>query len=361
MAKTIYELPQIITQLAKDERLLFDRIFSYDASQVKFQVPASMRTYCERFFGSVEAVQEQRPIKITNKVTLETSIFNKLRARRPQSYNDAILEDQIEAERKNDPFADPEQGTAADVFGRIEGEYCLTASNVAKFDAWHSVTIFNEYHPLKFTAPQVVDYLMTARAWAEEAHNQDDKACYFFFMWNCMLRAGASLLHGHAQMTLTHQQHYGKIERLRRDAIEYKRQHKRNFFNDFVQIHRALGLTVTPADHVVALVPLTPVAEREIWLISDLWSPELAVALYEALDFYKKTGAVAFNVAAYVPPIAATPSGEDWSEFPTIIRLVDRGEPMARSSDFGAMNIFAANPMINDPFEVAAGFQKSLS
>lgn len=360
MANTVYDLPELITRLAKEERQLFDRLFSVDAAQAKMNIPPSMYAYCEKFFGSVEAVLHQRPVKVTNRITLETSIFNALRSKRPQSYNNHALEDLIEAERHFDPFAHPLEGTAADSFDRVYGEYCVTASNIAKFDTWHSVVIFNEYNPLNLGPEEIIDYLMTAREWAEHVQEQDEQARYFFFMWNSLFRAGASLMHGHAQMTVARQQHYGRVERLRRDNQEYNRQYRRSFFNDLVQAHRLLGLTAKPADRVVAFAPLTPLGEREIWLVSDLWSPELGLALYQALAYYKSAGAVAFNVGAYVPPIGPPPGREDWGDFPVILRLVDRGDPQARSSDIGALNLFGATPVINDPFEVARGFQKHL-
>lgn len=361
MARSIYELHDVIKGLSKDEKTLFERLFNYDIAQSQIIVGPEMQAYCERFFGSVQAVEQQRPVKITNKFTLETAIFNQLRGRRPQTYNTSVLEDLIEAERKNDPFANPFTGTTEDVFGRVRGQHSVTAANIAKFDTWHSVTIFNEYHPLKFSAEQIIDYLMTARAWAEEVHRQDENASYFFFLWNCLHKAGATILHGHAQMTVTRFQHYGRVERLRRDAQDYARQTRRSFFNDMAQIHRALGLSATVADRVMAFASLTPLAEREIWLMSDLWSPELALGLYNVLEYYKSVGAVAFNVAAYLPPIAEPPGGEDWGDFPVLLRVVDRGDPLARSNDFGALNIFAATALINDPFEVAAGLQKFLN
>jgi hypothetical protein len=360
LANTVYDLPEFITRLAKEERQLFDRLFNVDAAQAKMDIPPAMYGYCEKFFGSVEAVLHQRPVKVTNKISLETSIFNALRSKRPQSYRTSALEEVIEAERRFDPFAQPLEGTSADSFGRVYGDYCVTASNIAKFDTWHSVVIFNEYNPLKFQAAEIIDYLMTAREWAEHVQEQDEQARYFFFMWNSLFRAGASLIHGHAQMTVTRQQHYGRVERMRRDNLEYTRQHRRSFFNDLVHAHRLLGLTATPADRVVAFANLTPLAEREIWLVSDLWSPELGLALYHALAYYKTVGAVAFNVGAYVPPIGPPPGREDWGDFPVILRLVDRGDPQARSSDIGALNLFGATPVINDPFEVARGFQKYL-
>jgi hypothetical protein len=360
LVRSVYEIHEVVKSLAKDEKALFDRLFNYDIAQAQVRIPPEMRAYCEKYFGTVSAVENQRPVKITNRVTLDTAIFNQLRARRPQVFNNATLEEIIEGERPHDPFSAPFTGTSEDIFGRVQGQHSITASNVAKFDTWHGVTIFNEYHPLKFNAEQIVDYLMTARAWAEHVYQQDPDAPYFFFLWNSLFKAGATITHGHAQMTATRYQHYGRVERLRRDANEYARQQRRSYFNDIIQVHRALGLSATPADRVIAFANLTPVAEREIWLVSDLWSPELALGLYNVLAYYKSVGAVAFNVAGFMPPIGQPPGGEDWGDFPVILRVVDRGDPLARFSDFGAMNLFAAGVVANDPFDVAAGLRQSL-
>ena len=109
----------------------------------------------------------------------------------------------------------PETGTAADLFGRIHGQHSTTASNIAKYDGWHGVVVFENHHPLRFTEEEVADYIDTAQDWARRAHEADPEACYPFFLWNCLWRSGASILHGHAQMTLTRGMHYVKIEALR--------------------------------------------------------------------------------------------------------------------------------------------------
>ena len=57
-------------------------------------------------------------------------------------------------------FARPLTDTTADVFGRIQGRFCVTASNVAKYDAWHGLIIPNEAQPLHFSAEQLEDCLL---------------------------------------------------------------------------------------------------------------------------------------------------------------------------------------------------------
>ena len=60
----------------------------------------------------------------------------------------------------------------------------------------------------------------------------------------------------------------------------------------------------------------------------------------------------AFNVAIALPPLG--PTLEDWRAMPIIARIADRGDPLTTRGDMGAMELFAANVITADPFEVAA-------
>jgi hypothetical protein len=62
-------------------------------------------------------------------------------------------------------------------------------------------------------------------------------------------------------------------------------------------------------------------------------------------------GVVAHNMALYLPPLA--PDGEDWRRFAPHARIVDRGDPANRTSDIGAMELYAASVIASDPFRVA--------
>jgi hypothetical protein len=62
-------------------------------------------------------------------------------------------------------------------------------------------------------------------------------------------------------------------------------------------------------------------------------------------------GVSSFNVAFYLPPLASTE--EDWSSFPVVIHVVDRGNPASRTSDIGAMELYAVPVVSSDPFRVA--------
>lgn len=311
-----------------------------------------MRAWIERSFGSVSAVTEQRIVKVTDRITLEGTLFNELRASRPLDTAIAVdLEKEIAA-TTGDPFCSPESGTPADVFGRVRGEYAITASNIAKYDGFHGVIVFDEHDPLRLSPEKVSDYMAVGLEWCRRAHETDSEARYPFLMWNCLWRAGGSIIHGHAQATVTRDTHYPKIERLRRDAAGYAAEHDSNYFDDLYRVHEALGLGI-PLGGVRAFASLTPIKEKEIVVIgASLPDDTLGRAVGTLLQRYVGSlGVRAFNVAFLMPPLVATDEG--WSGFPVVVKIVDRGDPANRTSDIGAMELYAASVVASDPFRVA--------
>jgi hypothetical protein len=71
-----------------------------------------------------------------------------------------------------------------------------------------------------------------------------------------------------------------------------------------------------------------------------------------------RLGITSFNVAIYLAPLAAT--AEDWSDFPAIVRIVDRGDPTTRTADVGAMELYAASVVASDPFWLAGQLREHM-
>jgi hypothetical protein len=354
----IADLNSLVAALPCEEEARFKRIFHLSATCGEIIPPASMHNWLVRYFGSTDAVGRQCIVKITNRFTLEGALFNALRAQRPLQAPPAEtnVQEQLES-RENCDFCHVYQGTPADVFGRVEGKHSITASNVAKFDGWHAVVVYDEHHPLHFSVDEIVDYVDTAQKWAQAAHAIDPQACYPFFLWNCLWRSGASILHGHAQMMLTRELHYGKVEHWRQAAIRYRVAHNADYFADLVNIHRALGLSI---DHGAATIfpSLTPLKEKETLIIAPHLDRDLESALYRVLrTFVDQLEVQSFNVALYQPPLGHTP--EDWDGFPCIFRILDRGSLQSRTSDVGAMEFFAQSVVASDPFRVADALRSS--
>ena len=355
----ITNVDTVVASLPMAERELFERIYEIGVAKGQLKPPQSMKPWIEEHFGSVDKTLEQRIVRVTNLVTLEEALFNRLRARRPEGKSLAREPSDSETEELQDePFHDPLAATPEDTFGRVRGKHCITASNVAKYEGFHGVIIFTEPNSLRFTREQVIDYIDTGWRWAQKAHAADPAARYFFFMWNCGGRAGASIPHGHAQVMLGRRRHYAKVEQLRRAALSYRDRYGASYFDDLYRVHRALGCGFEK-EGVRVMAYLTPVKEKEVVLIARELGRSLKERLYEVLACFRdQMGVTSFNAALFLPPIASVE--EDWGGFPAIARLVDRGNPRSKASDIGAMELYASSVISSDPFDVAQVVREAL-
>jgi len=355
---SITDLPRLVAALPAESQERFNRIFHLSAPTGHLSPPRVMHPWIRKYFGSLEAVTSQQIIKLTNVVTWEGALYNDLRARRPMEVREHDAVRHIIQNNGTGPFSKPEDGTPADTFGRVQGRHSITASNIAKYDEFHGLVIFDEHDPLRLDREAVSDYLDTALAWAAKAHATDPSARYFFFMWNCLWKSGASITHGHAQMTLTRDMHYAKVESLRRAALAYRQQHGATYFDDLYTVHRDLGLTFD-ADGLRSLAYLTPIKEKEVLLIAADVSASLKEQIYHVLcTFTQELNVLSFNLALYMPPLDI-PEGEDWSHFPVLVRIVDRGDLGNRVTDFGGMELYAQSVIGTDPFFVAHSLRQN--
>ena len=354
-------LPSILNLREQAERLppedaeRFRRIYGVAESVGRLRVPSTMAPWVERTFGSVAAVESQRIVRVANLVTGESAIFNELRALRPMRVSEPALGG-LDDELANDAWARPEESTPEDLFGRLRNDIALTAANVAKYDALHSLLIFNEPNPLRFDRASVRGCVALANRWFAAAHGADPNAVYPLFLWNCLWRAGGSIVHGHAQVQLAQGRHYARIESLRRAAAAYRAEHSADYFADLAAVHTALGLAHERGS-VCVLASLTPAKEKETLILSPSFDEEAADALYGTLAVFRDAlGVQSFNVAAQLPPMRAV--AEDWGGVPCVIRAVDRGPLGARTSDIGSMELFAEPVIAFDPFAVAGALRE---
>ncbi len=349
---SIINLERIVDSLPAAEKALFHNIYAVTTTVGELCLPDSMQPWVEQQFGSVEMVTKQKIVRVTNKVTGEESLFNRLRASRPiEGKGESSIDAQLADTSAHDSFSNPRNDTPEDPFGRVVGKYCITASNVAKFDGLHGLVIFNNSDPLHFSREQVVDYIDVAWEWAKRAQTIKPEAKYFCFIWNCLWRAGASIRHGHAQVMLTRGRHYAKIDRLRQAALSYRQSYGANYFSDLFQAHHAVGCTVEKAG-VRILSHLTPFKDNEVILLAQELNLSLEERVYDVLACFRdRLGVTSFNLSLVTPPLAKTE--EDWEDFPVIVRLVDRGDPRDHTSDVGGMEIYAASVVSGDPFHLA--------
>jgi hypothetical protein len=349
---SIIDLPDVIAGLKEDERGLFDRFFLVNKTVGKLVLPEEMKPWAEKSFGDVASVESQNIIKVFNRLTWEVSLFNELRAKRPIQAK--VDEDAIKEINNSigDAFCKPLSGTPADTFGRIKGKYCISASNVAKYDGLHGLIIFKDHNPLEFSENELQDYFKVAIKWFDKAYKSNNNASYPFLLWNCLWRSGASIIHGHFQLILSEGSHYAEAELYNDVRNKYGEQFKTDYFSDLYRIHELAGLGLEHKK-IMVFTSLTPKKDKEITLISEKLDKKFVSAIYKvAKCLVKDLGVNSFNLGIIMPPISK-PKIEKWKDFPFIARIVNRGALNAKTSDIGGMEMFARSNVIEtDPYRV---------
>ena len=354
MRNEITNILKLVNELPKPKAELFKRIFHINEVTGKLVLPKAMQKWATDRFGSLSAVEKQKVIKIDNLITYEGSLFNELRSKRPIIKESANLDDLLKVE--NCQFCDPLNFTPEDVFGRIKGRYCTTGSNVAKYDGWHGLIIFNDHSPFNFSLDKTSDYIDTALKWFKEANRHEEKSIYPMFMWNCLWKAAASIIHGHAQLTLSRTP-YSKHEHLRKAAEFYEEQYDSNYFNDLFELHSSLGLGFSHKNTKI-MSYLTPIKEKEIVMFSSSIDKSFKEAIYKSLSCFYKLGVRSFNLVILMPPIVLK---KEWNNFPFVVRMVDRGDLLEKSVDIGSMELYANNVIATDPFKVISELKSLFS
>jgi hypothetical protein len=346
---SIINIQERMASLDDDERELVTRFFDIDLATGVLDVPDGMEDWVADTFGSVEAVTSQDVVKITNSFTKESSLFNALRADRPMVVEDSDVRAVIE-ESAGGPFCSPREMTPEDSFGRIEGEHCVTASNIAKYDAWHGLVVFDDHDPLGFKESHVIDYVKTAGAWFDKVNEVDAKASYPFLVWHCLWKSAASIVHGHMQLLMTNDRHYGHAEQLNHVRQEYVADYGTDYFEDLYRAHASLGLAFED-EGVKRVASLTPKKEKEIMLVADACDGAFASALYDAVATLRDDfGVESFTVGVILPPMH---DEQGWEGFPVVGRVIDRGSLAKKTADVGSMELFAGSSVVaSDPYKL---------
>jgi hypothetical protein len=356
---------------AEEGSQLIDRIFDIRTAEGRLIYPDSPE-FIKRL-GEIDQVKRQKIIKVTNIVTWESALFNELRSRRPLQTRDKVeLEEEIRRldgchfcipkayfVTPGDTFiGDPQHERDVSNRGRIQREACFSASNFGKYDGYHGLVIFKDHDPFSFEL--LPDYVDCALEWAKTAHEKDREAIYFFLMWNCLWKAGGSIIHGHIQMSLSKGLHYGKVEHLLRAAKEYQG----DYFRDLFRIHELLGLGFR-AKGVEVMAYLTPIKEKETLLLAEDLDEIIEVLPKVLRCFYDRLAVRSFNLALVAAPHAVFQDVEEeekrrWDGFPLMVRIVDRGDLKSRTADMGAMELYASSVISSDPYRVIEELKQAL-
>jgi len=347
---SILELPETYRRLSPQARRRFDSIFSFSIDTGRMNVPASMRPWVKKQFGSVKKVEQQPVLKITNHIMFEGALINKLRADRPIHRGAGVTKQQLLDMAKNEPFADVRKNTPEDTFGRIVGLHEISASNVAKYDALHGLIIFNKANPLEFTERETIEHYKAAMAWIEAAQSEHPEAQYPLIGWNCLWKAGASLVHGHLQVLIGRHEPYAAMHLWQEQSSEYRQRRHKSYWDELYKVYESLDLA-TELRGIKVFASITPRKEKEIVLMTDCADEVLFGVIYKVLKAFRAMGIESFNVATMMAP-----------GLPVLTRIVDRGKLSTHTTDIGIAELYLNQSVIfSDPVKVWAKVKKRLN
>jgi hypothetical protein len=366
--KTVLDLPELLAKLPSPQR----QLLRAHREQGRLVVPPPFREKIRRWYGlpgdadssaALDRASCQEVIRTDNLYTFEGTVFNYLRSRRPLARPaTSLLNDAIKMAETDCDFCNPLNMTAEDTWGRCKGEHCLTAANIAKYDVAHGVVIFKNHHPHQFAAPEVADYLDTAKQWLQTTFDRSARRLkYPFLMWNCLGNAAASQPHGHQQISANAVGPYAKETLAEKAAAQFARDFPgRDYWAEWLDAHRSLGLVrdLDNAIHIAASI--TPLKEKECIIVDSRpgaapLDGELSRALNLVLrSFIDDLSVLSFNVGFHLPPL------DEWNrrQRPLIVRCVDRGDPSPvppaklKSADIGGMELYGSTVVASDPFAV---------
>jgi len=108
----ITALKEIVESLPAAEKALFRRIYAVTTAVGELRTPPPMQPWVRQQFGSVEAVTRQQIVKVTNMITSEEALFNRLRSSRPvETKANRGINAQLAHASKNDLFKYPQDNT----------------------------------------------------------------------------------------------------------------------------------------------------------------------------------------------------------------------------------------------------------
>ena len=303
-------------------------------------------------------------VQVRNRVTEDVAWFNARRKQKPQQFVRA-QRDQERAQASSSPcdFCEPHWRTltAQDVFGRIEGAHCVTASNLFKYVAPYQGLVFlkHKHDALDFSLEELMDYLNVSARWfgaCKEEYKRggnDPAALTPMVIWNSGERSGASQKHSHIQLLYAASTfpHLAVHDRLTAG-------YDGDYYGDLIQAHREIGLCHVSSS-ACAFAHVAPYKNRELYVVGEhgIECPDTQTLIYTGLRAMISMGTTSFNMGIYSGGDAKDLSGR------IVCRMVSRGQAGSKSvaSDWGGLEVFGnASIAHDDPYSVQEAFDLEL-
>ena len=169
-----FELPSLLqkwrsaeTAECRDQLRIFDDVFVLESRSGSVEVSNEFRQKVSRWLKNdkrlLGELRHQIVFSLFNRYTHESTLFSKLRSKRPGLVGDGDPKDyaaKLAAEAKGScDFCQYQKMTAYDSFGRIESTHAVAVSNVFKYEAYHGLILLKKHSPLDYNWEEFSDMM----------------------------------------------------------------------------------------------------------------------------------------------------------------------------------------------------------
>ncbi|CAB3365786.1 Hypothetical predicted protein [Cloeon dipterum] len=341
----------------------YQDLYSVSVRRGALHLPARFKGKVLKWMGGdhklVSKVYNQTVFHVRNLYSLEHTVYNPLRAKRPSSGSSGRLDSKsyvskLAASTNNScDFCNFREMTAEDVFERIEGKHSVSAANAFKLDKWHGLILTKKHNPVDLNLEEVLDLFNTSLKWFHKVHSIDSSAKYPNLIWDSLPHAGASQVHPHIHTMMDPNQYYGSHHVQQEAARRYHQYTGNKYWDDLIQIHHALGLTVT-LKSAVAVAPLTSKKDHELFILSGEPSVDFFSLLHQAVQtYYHDLSIYCFSAGLALPPAESMNLRS-----PAVVRMGTRGDCSSVHSDISSLELYSVNNVNVDPYRVIGALRK---
>lgn len=209
--------------------------------------------------------------------------------------------------------------------------------------------------------------------WFRKVHELERTNTHPMMVWDIMPHAGASQVHPHIQGFFGKGKYLGKMGRLEGALLSYNRVNKRDYMNDYINLHISLGLGFRYRSTAI-LVPIDAKKDNEFIIIGSTSLSDWIRAMY----FIHRTYIEELKVYCFSSGMAWPSSilstdqiklnnisdkrGPNSYESGKLMfaRITGRGNCQSVESDISSLELYTINHLSVDPFKTFQALNKTI-
>ena len=209
--------------------------------------------------------------------------------------------------------------------------------------------------------------------WFRKVHQLTKSHTHPMMIWDVMPHAGASQVHPHIQGFLGKKKYMGKIKQFENVLLSYKRNKKRNYLEDYIDLHIALGLGVRYRSAMI-ITPIDATKENEFIIVGSTSLSDWIRALFlihrtyiEELKVYCFSSGMAWP-SSIITNDKINLNDMNMDKLPSsyvegnlmFARIAGRGNCQSIENDISSLELYTINHLSSDPYKTIHALNATL-